>query len=1174
MIMSKRKEGFDSGIAVYDEYSTNPFGYNTVGEKKYNPFSSLQDVTAKNYANAETDAAINAASQALGEAVRTSEIVPDPKSNTFEGVKSRTPAWGVAPINQVATEAKKCEALNSRDNCSALDDSKYSNCGICIKDRSTSFKAENDKYKHGGLLLLSEDKVAAEQDHGNSAGPVEYVPTAGNCPPNYFFANSASCKRAADRLDCLEAGQNGGFNKGKTSEGKDVIDTKCAAAPYAGADVFIYDPKNRSFDINLRVLAPTGTGITQVYIVDKNSGNQLGYGSSSTPGVDFVVTAKGVNEAQTVDVTIIQEAPFRGAGKAEVFQYIVDPNSQAAPGYNQTQSTATDVCSRIGARIATDAELSQAWSDGSQACSCGYTSGSCGYPSQATKSGCGTNGVNGCGTDPNGWNGGRGHSWCYGVKPPVTTDQQWFTNVLPWFTAYTDSSPDQSTKQNVWSKHGATYQAPATRAVILQWENTTNARRMAQPFETSITAINGQGPNTISSDGLKTFKILRHFGTFNTSSIISSPKPVPGTPIITSQFWMWGNFTSAQSVKFTAQIPGTFLPPAYDEDNVVVPRGQLITKQTTNELLQVSPCMKEGQAAGKYSMACLTNLFVGAGGDISRGKLATLGLVNPYDGSKGNGLSDLNRLGDMDAISTYLDNMYNIASTGVDVTGEPVGGDDPKAHALAVNTAAQLMFGFDVTTPCETVSQDKQGNIIIIPKTGQLDAACLQWLWQNTGSDKERPNTDPARTISPHQGGILNTYTTIKDRFSGLLNGEGTQRARDKSPFQTCQTSGTLAPMNAANIALANSKGSILNIQNWYDSIFQLANYGGSTSDPAVMKQHKNAVAACYGVLKSSDKPPPACTVSPLPTSYTPIQNTILGQALMTTNYSITFNITPSALFWAWTNIVRFQQAPGGKGDCCGFGLRTPAIWFFPGSTALHVRVGDETDGNWGINTDPIPMGQVSNFSLVCAGSSVAVTVNNKTYTAVQPKRRFTGQTTVYGSDPYYPAAAAKVTDFSFSSSTSAIPSSYTPVQNSIIGQTLMTSNYSLSFTVTPSALVGQWANIIRFQQAPGGFGDCCGFGQRSPAIWFFPGSLALHVRIGDQTDGNWGINTDPIPMGQASTVSLVCAGRSVSLTVNGRVYSETQPTQRYAGQMTVYGSDPWYPAASAKVSNLVFTTS
>jgi hypothetical protein len=552
----------------------------------------------------------------------------------------------------------------------------------------------------------------------------------------------------------------------------------------------------------------------------------------------------------------------------------------------------------------------------------------------------------------------------------------------------------------------------------MQWEHVEDSRRMAQPFEPSIIGVNSQSPTNTSKEGLKTFKNLRRFGTFKSSSLITGPKPAHAPAIVTSQFWVWSNKANDQSVSFTAKIPGTFMKPSYDEDNFAARRGQLLTDPRTEELLQVSPCLKEGQIAGKYSMACLSNLYVGSGGDLAKGKLSTVGLVDPYDGSTGNGLLDLNKLGDMDAISAYLDNQYSVATTGVDADGNKVGDGDPEKYALAINTAAQLLFGFDITTPCENVQEDNQGNIIIIPKTPPVDQKCLKWLWQNTGSDANRNETDPTRTTLPRKGGIVNTYTTIGDRFSGLRNGEATPKQRAAAPFQACTMKGTAAPNNRTTINAANAKanGSIKGIQDWFDTFHKNANYSGGSTNKDSIAAHAKAVEKCYGINKSADKVPPPCDA--LPTSFRPKQNVVLGNVETTGDYVLSFTITPTSLEGNWGSIIRFSLSPGGEGDCCGFGQRSPAIFFFPNGLGFHVQIGDRTDGNWGINTDPIPMGQPSNFRLECRDRSVTLTINGRVYQRTQPTSRPAGKMIVYGCDRFYGEAKANITNLKYESLT------------------------------------------------------------------------------------------------------------------------------------------------------------
>ena len=144
-------------------------------------------------------------------------------------------------------------------------------------------------------------------------------------------------------------------------------------------------------------------------------------------------------------------------------------------------------------------------------------------------------------------------------------------------------------------------------------------------------------------------------------------------------------------------------------------------------------------------------------------------------------------------------------------------------------------------------------------------------------------------------------------------------------------------------------------------------------------------------------------------------------------------------------------------------------------------------------------------------------------------------------------------------------------VQNNPIAVVSGKADYKLSFDITPFCTSDdpRSGSILHFTKE----GDCCNFGQRSPAIWFVPGTTRLTVRIGDSTDGNWRIDTDALPLHVPSKVTLECNGTSVRLTVGEKVYTATQPTYRYAGNLIVYAGDPWHLAANAVISNLDYNS-
>jgi hypothetical protein len=296
--------------------------------------------------------------------------------------------------------------------------------------------------------------------------------------------------------------------------------------------------------------------------------------------------------------------------------------------------------------------------------------------------------------------------------------------------------------------------------------------------------------------------------------------------------------------------------------------------------MATSPCLAAGQVAGKYGMKCLLSMFIGAGGDPYAGKLAT----------ENGGLAQLNQYddGSMDSISAYLNGLYTMIMTGRDSSGKRVGLEEngtinPVKSRKTINAAAQLMFGYDMVSPCEYLTEDDGGNIVINVQPssggGTLDALCMDYLYMNTYSSKSREQGSTNTTGSS----IKNTYTnypvSLADRHSGLRNGESNQEDRDNFPFQACQRSGTLSPIkpdgqsvNHDAVKYVNSQAYPLTkvgyrlvdaVQLIYDSWHKTANYwsnnmvlesgaGGRAAAKAKGALAETAVRMCYGINKSS----------------------------------------------------------------------------------------------------------------------------------------------------------------------------------------------------------------------------------------------------------------------------------------------------------------------------------
>jgi hypothetical protein len=162
-----------------------------------------------------------------------------------------------------------------------------------------------------------------------------------------------------------------------------------------------------------------------------------------------------------------------------------------------------------------------------------------------------------------------------------------------------------------------------------------------------------------------------------------------------------------------------------------------------------------------------------------------------------------------------------------------------------------------VGSPCEDIKEDDSGVIALSPKKSPLDSDCLNYLWLNTGTSRERGNEDRSRKTR-----LYNTYQTIGDRYSGLRDDEGTAANRQASPFNACNSKGSMAPVDSKGILnygaiseINKIAKSVSAVQNKYNEIYKTANYTQGTGAPTDVNTINQAVALqlCYGVKKTPD---------------------------------------------------------------------------------------------------------------------------------------------------------------------------------------------------------------------------------------------------------------------------------------------------------------------------------
>jgi hypothetical protein len=169
-----------------------------------------------------------------------------------------------------------------------------------------------------------------------------------------------------------------------------------------------------------------------------------------------------------------------------------------------------------------------------------------------------------------------------------------------------------------------------------------------------------------------------------------------------------------------------------------------------------------------------------------------------------------------------------------------------------------------------------------------------------------------------------------------------------------------------------------------------------------------------------------------------------------------------------------------------------------------------------------------------------------------------------YGDIPF---AARPTTIFKIANN--RLPPTFNIIRNTVIVESLpMTQDYKLQFVIKPKTIQNDFSNILLFTKHVNG-DDWGSFGSRTPGIWFFPGELKLHVRIGASSDYNWGMDIPGCELNKESAFSLECRGTSVKITLDGKTFSATHPNLRYSGIVKVYGSSRQYPAASADIKDV-----
>jgi hypothetical protein len=774
-----------------NENFTNMNEYVEQGQARYNPLGDTQTVQTNNLVVPPSDPTGARTNQSIVNATATVMFEPGDSSNGTNVSGNIDESVAKVPgRNKVAEAAKRCEAKSGR-SCELLDDSGFSNeCGICLKDGTRALDEKEGQWIGG--LHVSKDDIRNAKESG-----IAVQPTAGACPPGYFFVERSKCEEMANRLDCEEAGEAGGWLGTKAS----VVEQKCAQC--APGETFVYDPKNRSFNFAIRAISPSGTGKTIIKLFllnnDGSRNKQIGGGEISgigTKGNEVrIVSNSEVKEGERIEIEVVQEFSTHTVGQPEV--YAVDRGR-----YALTKDSARMLCESLDGRLATPGELAEAHSAGADWCYSAHLSeGNPSYPIQVERPGCGIKAVNSYGS-PSDLRGAT----CYGIKPSVSDDYSATNNIVLPFSqepAYAESRFGKTNK--------------GVRAILLQLEDSNNSN-----IKIGIEKYLESAP--------------KRLGMFSSSGIIKKPKATDYSSMLKDNYWMW--YGSGQINKFIFKIPGTFLPTFLKEDQTKCMNKYLITKKDSI-VGELKTACSEGKP-GSYSGQCLANLFAASGGDIAKGKLSpTIGGADAINELLKDGLKNRTE----DEISEYCFNLYTIATTGKNLKNEVMSKE-------MINSAADKMFGFIIASPCEDIEVSNTGTVGLRAKSKPLPIECLNHLYKNAGSEMSKGFEEEGR-----RSVISATYSTIGDRFSGLRKNEyGVSSERKAAnPFKTCTDAGTIAPVSKSGInnsAIQKinsvSDGSVEGVQTLFDRIFQQAN-----KDGGIMDGIGSTLEACFGIFKA-----------------------------------------------------------------------------------------------------------------------------------------------------------------------------------------------------------------------------------------------------------------------------------------------------------------------------------
>merc|ERR1711865_1353150 len=139
-------------------------------------------------------------------------------------------------------------------------------------------------------------------------------------------------------------------------------------------------------------------------------------------------------------------------------------------------------------------------------------------------------------------------------------------------------------------------------------------------------------------------------------------------------------------------------------------------------------------------------------------------------------------------------------------------------------------------------------------------------------------------------------------------------------------------------------------------------------------------------------------------------------------------------------------------------------------------------------------------------------------------------------------------------------------------GKVDLPTDFSVSFGLTPTKKINGWANILHVT-ATGG--NCCRYGDRVPAIWFYSRTTRFHMIDGHQRVGNDECPiTQQLPLNKRTNVKIDMRPTQCNVYFNNKkMCTEKRADRKKFKKATVWAADPWHNVAAAKMYNLRFSS-